>query len=654
MFPSRFRNQYQDVSAPAKKGDGVADDASTPESFPEYDRPPLRLVDQYIRAELPCFSKRATVAFLSCVGFIIMFGMRTSMSLVKVKMQNVTNNTWTPETLSAVDSAIFWGYFVTQIPGGLIAAAYPANKLFGAAIGSSCLLNLCIPLIYNQAHFLIIIKVMQGLVEASFRRMGDQHTDSALQIVVHYSFHRSQQSYVQKARYPTLPATPLYPTLHYGVTYPACHGIMRYWAPPLERSRLATLAFSGCYAGVMFAMAICGELIEDFGTLSPFYFYGVLGILWYLSWLWLVFEKPAYHTCIEAKELMLIENSLGDTQTSYIAPTLRNTPWMAFFTSMPCYAIFVANFCRSWNFYLLVLFQASYFEDSFKGGLVEDSLLGALPHFFMTVIVQTGGILADRLRKKGILTTTQVRKLFNCGGFGMEATFFLIMAYSDTMTQGMTALSIGVAFSGFAISGFNVNHLDIAPRYASILMGMSNGIGTIAGCICPFVVHKIVRNKTREEWRIVFIMAALIHYSGIIFYAIFASGELQPWADPRIDEEKQWNQMSESVPVKKSPSYGNGLLQRQPTSGLANYGAMETPLGAEKPTRPPSLPQRPSLETSAPPPSQAPPAGMVPQHAPMVSSGNPFISSSNPFRQEQVQPVPQDTYLHGTIDDRTY
>lgn len=118
--------------------------------------------------------------------------------------------------------------------------------------------------------------------------------------------------------------------------------------------------------------------------------------------------------------------------------------------------------------------------------------MGALPHLLMTIIVPGGGILADRLRKKGILNTTQVRKLFNCGGFGMEATFFLIMAYSDTVMQGMTALTIGVAFSGFAISGFNVNHLDIAPRYASILMGISNGIGTIAGCICPYVVHLVI------------------------------------------------------------------------------------------------------------------------------------------------------------------
>lgn len=67
--------------------------------------------------------------------------------------------------MSATESAIFWGYFVTQIPGGLIAAAYPANKLFGAAIGSSCLLNFFVPALYDNPTGLIIVKVMQGLVE---------------------------------------------------------------------------------------------------------------------------------------------------------------------------------------------------------------------------------------------------------------------------------------------------------------------------------------------------------------------------------------------------------------------------------------------------------------------------------------------------------
>jgi hypothetical protein len=56
--------------------------------------------------------------------------------------------------------------------------------------------------------------------------------------------------------------------------------------------------------------------------------------------------------------------------------------------------------------------------------------------------------------------------------------------------------------------------------------------------------------QSREQWRYVFILSAMIHYAGIIFYAVFASGELQDWADPRVEEEKQWNPMNEAVPVK--------------------------------------------------------------------------------------------------------
>jgi len=71
----------------------------------------------------------------------------------------------------------------------------------------------------------------------------------------------------------------------------------------------------------------------------------------------------------------------------------------------------------------------------------------------MTIVVPLGGILADHLRKNGILSTTNVRKIFNCGGFGMEATLFLVLANAHTPLTATIALTCGVAFSGFAISG---------------------------------------------------------------------------------------------------------------------------------------------------------------------------------------------------------
>ena len=35
---------------------------------------------------------------------------------------------WSPETIGVVESSFFWGYILTQVPGGYLAARYPANK----------------------------------------------------------------------------------------------------------------------------------------------------------------------------------------------------------------------------------------------------------------------------------------------------------------------------------------------------------------------------------------------------------------------------------------------------------------------------------------------------------------------------------------------
>ncbi len=52
------------------------------------------------------------------------------------------------------------------------------------------------------------------------------------------------------------------------------------------------------------------------------------------------------------------------------------------------------------------------------------------------------------------------------------------------------------------LKGFNVNHLDIAPRYASILMGISNGVGTLSGMVCPLIVGAMTKNKVRNPGKI--------------------------------------------------------------------------------------------------------------------------------------------------------
>lgn len=180
-----------------KTGDaGAEGDSSGPNQYQGYRR--------FLEPDCPCcnLTKRYTIAVLSSIGFLISFGIRCNMGVAIVKM--ISNHTetgksefdWTPETIGVVDSSFFWGYILTQIPGGFLAARYPANRVFGTAIATSAFLNMLLPGA-AKLHFtaVMFVRILQGLVE--------------------------------------------------GVTYPACHGIWRHWAPPMERSRLATLAFCG-------------------------------------------------------------------------------------------------------------------------------------------------------------------------------------------------------------------------------------------------------------------------------------------------------------------------------------------------------------------------------------------------------------------------
>ena len=109
---------------------------------------------------------------------------------------------------------------------------------------------------------------------------------------------------------------------------------------------------------------------------------GVFGVIWYVFWVWLSFEKPCLHPTITPSERLYIEESLSHVQRTI--PNFYTTPWRAFFTSTPVYAIIVANFCRSWTFYLLILSQPSYFKQVFKFdiGKVSRIILIHLPITF--------------------------------------------------------------------------------------------------------------------------------------------------------------------------------------------------------------------------------------------------------------------------------
>ena len=68
-----------------------------------------------------------------------------------------------------------------------------------------------------------------------------------------------------------------------------------------------------------------------------------------------------------------------------------------------------------------------------------------------------------------------------CVGFIGAAIALMFMPRANDVTSGVAATTSALALAGFARGGFSVNHMDIAPKYAGILMGISNTAGTLAG-----------------------------------------------------------------------------------------------------------------------------------------------------------------------------
>ena len=73
--------------------------------------------------------------------------------------------------------------------------------------------------------------------------------------------------------------------------------------------------------------------------------------------------------------------------------------------------------------------------------------------------------------------------------------FILIAGYMKTPTLAIASMCVAGAGNGLVYAGFQVNMLDVAPRNASVVMGICNAIANTAGFLSPMLVGFITRNK---------------------------------------------------------------------------------------------------------------------------------------------------------------
>ncbi|KAF3335704.1 putative anion transporter 4 [Carex littledalei] len=396
------------------------------------------------------FPKRWTIVLLCFFAFLLCNMDRVNMSIAILPMSAEFN--WNPATVGLIQSSFFWGYLLTQIAGGIWADKFGGKVVLGFGVVWWSIATILTPLAAKVSlPCLLIMRAFMGIGE--------------------------------------------------GVAMPAMNNILSKWIPVVERSRSLALVYSGMYLGSVTGLAFSPLLIQKFGWPSVFYAFGSIGSIWFTLWLKKLSTQDPELTPSE-KRLILGGNVERAPVTSI--------PWRLILSKALVWALIISHFCHNWGTFILLTWMPTYYNKVLKFNLTESGLLCVLPWLTMAVFANIGGWIADTLVAKGLSITT-VRKIMQSIGFLGPAFFLTQLSRVRTPALAVLCMACSQGTDAFSQSGLYSNHQDIGPRYAGVLLGLSNTAGVLAGVF--------------GSWDDVFKVSVALYIVGTLVWNIFSTGE---------------------------------------------------------------------------------------------------------------------------------
>lgn len=90
--------------------------------------------------------------------------------------------------------------------------------------------------------------------------------------------------------------------------------------------------------------------------------------------------------------------------------------------------------------------------------------------------------------------------VYDCflGAF-LPAAALVWLAYEENRWAIAALLIVAITLNGAMFCGYNVNHIDISPRFSGLLFGISNGIGQTLAILAPMLVQFIVYEEVSSS-----------------------------------------------------------------------------------------------------------------------------------------------------------
>jgi ACS family sodium-dependent inorganic phosphate cotransporter len=407
---------------------------------------------------------RLTIVLLFFFSSFLCYMDRINISVTILQMEDEFG--WTAAQKGMVLSSFFWGYLLTQLPGGWLADRFGAKAVLGLGVVWWSFFTLLTPLTAASLTTLFLARASMGLGE--------------------------------------------------GLNFPAIHSLTARWIPIQERSRAIAFNYTGLLLGTVVGLLLTPFLMVHFGWRSVFYSFGILGFLWYILWHRLAANRPEDHPTISSEELLYIQQHRPD------AARAEKVPWRLIFSKAPVWALIAAHFCNNLGGYFVVTWVPTYLNKELGVAPNAIGYYAMLPWVAAFLVGNVSGWLADTLIARG-LSVTATRKIFQSIAFTGASIFLLLLIGVKSAGLAMTYMTLSFVCGAFGLAAFGVNHLDIGPRYAGVLMGITNTAATIPGIFGPLAVGYIL--SATGSWTGVFVMIAAVNMFGLLIWNVFATGE---------------------------------------------------------------------------------------------------------------------------------
>ncbi|KAL9917943.1 putative inorganic phosphate cotransporter isoform 2-T2 [Glossina fuscipes fuscipes] len=442
----------------------------------------------------PIFGVRHLQCLLVFCGLSVAYALRVNLSVAIVAMTdrndsnpNFDEYKWTEKTKSLVLSSFFWGYVVTQVPAGSLAHKFGGKIMLLLGIGVCSVLTILTPICAKLGDWKLVcgLRVIQGLSQ--------------------------------------------------GFLFPSTHTILSKWAPVEERGTLGTYSYSGAQFGTVVMLATSGVIASSsMGWPGIFYISGGVGMVWTFAWFAWGASSPAEYKRISPEEKKLIETSLGFASKPEENTTPMKTPWCRILTSVPFLVLTLVHCTHNWGFWTLLTEIPTYMKNILGMDIKSNALLSALPYTAMFLMCFVFSTLQSTLSRHQCIPLSVSRKLFNSIGHWIPMITLIALGYvgTDRINLAIVLLTITVGINASTYLGFQVNHIDLSPNFAGVLMGITNCAANIMSIIAPLIVGFIVTDeKNSAQWRFIFFIAAGFYFIGNLLFVVFGKTTVQSWND---------------------------------------------------------------------------------------------------------------------------